>query len=263
MKKVLKLLPLLSILFLLSGCLSSGIDILVNKDGSGEIIQTFHVQKEYMGFMNLGEAAADPNMINKVELTNRAKSMGEGVTFTKVEPVAGNSPFAGYKAYYSFRDISKVKTSSSPMTTPGETVDDSDWIRFDFKKGGTSTLTIISLSQEEEYDGDGEDFGSDDGDFETEEADENMIEQMKQIYKTMHFWFKVKVNGNISNTNAVYSDRSEVTIMDMRFEKIVENDELFSKITSEQNSSIDEVRDQLEKIGVKIDDQEKIEISFR
>ena len=56
---------------------------------------------------------------------------------------------------------------------------------------------------------------------------------------------------------------SEVTLMDMNFEKIVENDDLFSHITSENSSDLDEIREQLEKIGVKVDDQEKIEISFR
>ncbi len=51
--------------------------------------------------------------------------------------------------------------------------------------------------------------------------------------------------------------------MDMSFEKIVENDEIFSHITSENSADLDEIRDRLESIGVKVDDQERIDISFR
>jgi hypothetical protein len=262
MKKIQRILPVISVLFLLSGCLSSGVEITVNKDGSGEIIQTFQVQKEYLGFMNLGDAATDPNMIDKAELANRAKTMGEGVTFRKVEPVSPNSSYAGYKAYFAFTDIRNVRTSATPMTSPGENVVESELIRFDFKKGGTSTLTMITQSVDDQYDED-DDYDSDDEDLEAEQVDDGMKEQMKQIYKTMHFWFKVKVNGNITDTNALYADQSEITIMDMKFEKIIENDALFTEMTSQKNSSLEEVRDQLEALGVKIDDQEKIEISFR
>ncbi|MDA3810480.1 MAG: hypothetical protein PF518_09155 [Spirochaetaceae bacterium] len=261
MNKVFKLLTLLLAVFLLSSCLSSGIEIIVNKDGSGKIIQTFQVQQEYMAFMNLGDEVIDPNMINQQELVDRATQMGEGVRFEKVEPVKPGSSYAGYTATYSFTDISKVKTTATPMTSPVEMEEDeSDWITFDFKKGGTSILTIMSSSNDDidgEYDG--EEYESD----ETPDADEGMKEQMKQIYKSMHFWFKVKVNGDISKTNALYSSPSEVIIMDMNFENIVEDDDLFSYITSDNSSDLKSVRDQLEKIGVKIDDQEKIEISFR
>ena len=261
MKKVLKLLPLMLGVIMLSSCLSSGIEIEVNKDGSGQIIQTFHVQKEYMAFMNLGEETTDPNMINRQELGNRARDMGEGVTFSKVEPAPEASPFAGYKAFFTFTDIRKIRTTATPMTTPGETVDASEWITFDFKKGNTSTLTIISASDDEDYDE--QDEYSDSDSESSEEVDESMQEQLKQIYSTMHFWFKVRVKGNISNTNARYSTNNEIALMDMSFEKIVENDDVFSHITSDSNSDLDEIREDLERIGVKVDDQEKIDITFR
>lgn len=262
MKKELHLLPLLTAVFLLSSCLSSGIDIVVNKDGSGEISQTFNVQKEYISFMNLGEQGiSDLNMIDKETLISMAAQMGEGVTFSKVEPVSETSSYGGYTAYFKFPDITKVRTPPMPMTTPGEEIDTTDWISFDFKKGGTAKLTIISPQEEDEEDWDDGDV---DSDSETPDMeDESMADQMKQIYKTMHFWLKIKVNGSISTTNALYVDGSEISIIDMDFEKVVENDDLFKHMTSGNNPDLEEVRDQLEKIGVKVDDQEKIEVSFR
>jgi len=259
MKKLLLALSTAIISIVFTGCLSSGIDISVNKDGSGEIIETFYVLKEYVAFMGLDEENSDPNMINREQLNQKAKTMGEGVTFSKVEAAEGSSPLAGYKAYYTFSDITKIKTSITPMTAPGELVEeDTDWITFNFKKGSSPVLTINSKQQDEsETSEDMETYP------ESEETDEGMIEQMKEIYESMNFWFKITVNGRISDTNASYSEGSTVTIMDMNFEKIVENDELFTKITSDTNSELKDYKEELEKIGVKIDDQEKIEIKFR
>ena len=254
MKKTIKLLNLLLLAGLLTSCLSSGVDIVVNKDGSGEIIQTFQIQKEYMAFMNQGETQTDPNMIDRQALANMAASMGEGVTLKKVEPADAASPYGGYKAYFVFSDISKVRTPSSPMTTPGELTDSSDWISFAFKKGGTSTLTVMTTGSDQMDDSDEMEMTEET----TSEEDEGMKEQMKEIYKTMHFWVKIQVNGNISDTNALYSDQSEVIMMDMNFEKIVENDSLFSHLTASANADLEDVRDELEKVGVRIDDQEKI-----
>lgn len=214
-----------------------------------------------MAFMNMGESGTtDPNMINMEQLESLAAAMGEGVTLERVEPAPEDSLYGGYKAYYKFEDINKVRTSPMPMTTPGETSEDSDWISFQFRKGGTAKLTIISAQDEDD------DFGSDDEEWDSEppSAEEQaQMDQMKQIYRTMHFWVKVHVDGNITNTNALYADGSEVTIMDMSFEKIIENDKLFMELTSDQNNDLDKVRKDLENAGVKIDDRERIDISFR
>ncbi len=263
MKKKLLILVITMLTIFITGCLSSGIDITVNKDGSGEIVQTFKVLKEYTAFMNLeDESNTDPNMINEMELGKIATAMGKGVTLRKVEPMSEESLYAGYKAYFDFTDISKVKTSITPMMAPGmmET-EESDLVSFDFKQGKTSILTIISYPEMEE---DSDEYPEEDLEtVDSEMSDEGMMEQFKQAYKTMHFWFKVKVNGTISDSNAFYTDSSTATIMDMNFEKIVENDKLFTELTSNQNSDLDKYKEELEKIGVKIDDQEIIEIKFK
>lgn len=260
MKKVSKILLLLVAAGILSSCLQSGVDITVNKDGSGELVQTFKVQREYMAFMSLGEAAGDPNMINRDQLEQMALIMGEGVTLKKVTPSPDDNPYAGYEAVYAFTDITKLKTSPTPMTTPGETVEESDWITFGFSRGNTAKLNIISKESEEDMMEESEEEWESSRPSEEEQA---QIDQMKQIYRTMHFWFKIHFNGTISNTNALYSDKSTVTIMDMSFEKIVENDKLFMKLTSEGESDLDKIRGDLEKAGVKVDDSNNIEVSFR
>lgn len=260
MKKVSKILLLLAVAGIMSSCLQSGIDITVNKDGSGELVQTFKVQREYMAFMNLGESSGDPNMINRDQLEQMAGIMGEGVVLKKIIPSPADNIYAGYEAVYSFSDITKLKTSPTPMTTPGETVDESDWITFDFSRGNTAKLTVISQESEEEMMEESEEEWESSEPSAEEQA---QIDQMKQIYRTMHFWFKIHFNGSITNTNALYSDKSAITIMDMSFEKIVENDDLFKKLTSEGESDLEKIRGDLEKAGVKVDDSDNIEVSFR
>lgn len=259
MKKIVKYLCLLSVTAIMSSCLQSGIDITVNKDGSGELIQTFKVQREYTSFLNMGEASGDPNMINMEQLEQMAGIMGEGVRLESVEASPDDNPYAGYKAHYSFSDINKLKTSPTPMTTPGETMDGMNWITFQFKKGETAKLTILSENKKEEKD----DMEWKSESEEPTEEDKAQIEQMKQIYRTMHFWFKIHFDGIITNTDALYTDKKSITIMDMSFEKIVENDDLFMKLTAQGESDLDKIRDDLENAGVKVDDRDRIEVTFR
>lgn len=255
MKKIL-LAVLISLL--LMGCISSGVTVKVNKDGSGEVIQTFQIIKDFVGFMSMSEEPTDPNLIDREALELAAKAMGKGVTLSKVEPMPENSPYAGYIAYFSFSDISKIRVSASPSTSPeASNEDSSDWISFDFDKGSTSKLTMYLPDEEE-----GEAPEEENGELEAS-ADEGLGDQLKEIYKDMHYWMTIEFNGKITNTNASFVNGSTVTIFDMNFEKIVENDELFKKVTGDDPGSMKEYKDELATAGVFIDDQQEIVVSFR
>ena len=259
MKKIILtvLLPLL-----LLGCISSGVIVKVNKDGSGEIVQTFKIKKDFVGFLSMSEEPTDPNLIDMESLNLAAKAMGEGVSLTKVEPMTEDSAYAGYKAYFKFQDISKIKVSASPSTSPEAISEDSkDWINFDFTKGKTSKLTM-HLSEQDTEQTDQKTSSEKDEAVEAS-TEEGLGDQLKEIYKDMHYWMKVEVVGNITNTNALYVDGSQITIFDMNFEKIVENDELFKKVTAENPGSMNEYKDELSKVGVFIDDKEEITVSFK
>ena len=253
-----KLLLTVLIPLLLMGCISSGVTVKVNKDGSGEIVQTFKIKRDFVGFMSMSEEPTDPNLIDREALELAAEAMGEGVSLSKVEPMPEDSPYAGYKAYFEFTDISKIRVNAEPSTSPESSADDSDWISFDFDKGSTSKLTMYLPEEEEE----GEAITEENGEIEAS-ADESMGDQLKEIYKDMHFWMKVEVNGKITDSTASFVDGSTITIFDMNFEKIVENDELFKKVTGEDPGSMKEYKDELATAGVFIDDQDKITVSFK
>jgi hypothetical protein len=262
MKKIL-LVIIIPLLFM--GCISSGVTVKVNKDGSGEIIQTFQIKREFVGFLSMSEEPTDPNLIDKEALEMAAQAMGEGVSLEKVEAMPETSPYAGYIAYFKFKDISKIKVSASPSTSPEAAEEDNnEWITFDFKKGSTSKLTMYLENTPEE-----EEVTElvEQEDLDTEEAaseiGEGMGEQLMEIYKDMHYWMNVEVNGKIIDTNASFTDGSVITLFDMNFEKIVENTELFEKVTGEDPGSMKEYKDELATAGVFIDDQAEIIISFK
>lgn len=265
MKKLFILFMLL-IPFILMSCLSSGEDIMVNKDGSGQIIQTFMVKKDYVGFLNLSDQPSDPNLINMDELTAAAEFMGDGVTFDKVEPMPDDSPYAGYKAYYTFKDIAKVKANATPVTSPEAAEDNkADSIRFEFTPGKTSALTILMPNDKSAGT---EDSTVPEESSETDEAgkadDAGMTEQLKQIYKDMHYWIRISVAGDITDTDARHVDNSTIVILDMTFDKIVDNDELFAKITADNsNKEMEQFADELSDVGVLVEDKDVVSVKFK
>ena len=259
MKKI--ILAILIPLFFM-GCISSGVTVKVNKDGSGEIIQTFKIKKDFVGFLSMSDEPTDPNLIDREALELTAKSMGEGVSLAKVEPMPENSPYAGYIAYFKFKDISAIKVSASPSTSPeAASEENNDWVSFDFDKGSTSKLTMYlsGMTDDDTYESS---ESEDSGEMEAS-ADEGLGDQLKDIYKDMHYWMTFEFNGKITDTNASFVEGSNITIFDMNFEKIVENDELFKKVTNDDPGSMKEYKEELATAGVYIDDQEEITVSFK
>ncbi len=255
-----KLLFALIVPVLFASCISSGEDITVHKDGSGQLVETFKIKRDYVGFLNLSDQPSDPNLIDMEALTKAASEMGEGVTLKKVEPMPADSPYAGYKAFYTFTDISKVRANASPATSPATASGGEDKrIRFAFTPGRTPTLTIFMPDEEKSKAEESAKTTKDTGKTE----DPKMKEQLKQIYKDMHFWIKVTVDGKILNTNARHTENSTVTLLDMSFDKIVDNDELFTKVTADNTKNMKGFMNELADAGVLIEDQNKIEVTFK
>ncbi len=258
-----KLLLALIVPVLLISCISSGEDITVHNDGSGQLVETFKIKRDYVGFLNLSDQPSDPNLIDMDALTKAASELGEGVTLKKVEPMPADSPYAGYKAFYTFTDISKVRANASPATSPATASGGEDKrIRFTFIPGRTPTLTIFMPDEKKKKAEKSAKVSKDTGNTGDTE-DPKMKEQLKQIYKDMHFWIKVTVDGKILNTNARHTENSTVTLLDMSFDKIVDNDELFTKVTADNTEDMKDFMNELADAGVLIEDQNKIDVTFK
>ncbi|MDA3940171.1 MAG: hypothetical protein PF693_12845 [Spirochaetia bacterium] len=258
MKKII-LAVIIPLLFM--GCISSGVTVKVNKDGSGELIQTFKIKRDFVGFLSMSEEPTDPNLIDREALELTAQVMGEGVSLSKVEPMPESSPYAGYTAYFSFKDISLIQVSASPSTSPeAASEENNDWILFDFEKGSTSKLTMyLNVITEED---ENSTIIEEEEELEAS-AEEGLGDQLKDIYKDMHYWMNFEFTGKIIDTNALFVEGSNITILDMNFENLVENDAVFKKVTNDVPGSMKEYKEELALAGVFIDDQPEIIVSFK
>jgi hypothetical protein len=267
--KALKIVVLLAISLALMGCFESIVLLRVNKDGSGTIEETVVISDAFMELMKSfgGEEKGEEEeeLINEQELLDKAASMGEGVRYVSAEPVKTDRG-SGYKAIYSFSDINEVRINQNP----GENVSPppmggeeqgpvEEWLRFAFSGGRTATLEIIypsdmEMEQEEEPAEGGADMDS----------NPEMMEMMRELYQDMHIGIAVEVAGEITETNASYVDGSTVTLMDIDFAKILQDEEKFKELMNANPETIEEMKELVkDNPGIKVEIEESIRIRFR
>jgi len=268
--KALKLVVLLVISLALMGCFESLILLRVNKDGSGTIEETVVISDAFMELMKSfggqeeAEQEEEEDLVDEEQLAEKASSMGADVRLVSAEPVKTDRG-AGYKAIYSFSDINKIQINQNPgenVTAPSmggeEEQPVEEWLRFKFSGGSTATLDIlypqdVEVEQEEE---------SSEGEVDMESNPE-MMEMMRQLYQDMHIGIAVEVDGRITETNASYVEDSTVTLMDVDFAKILEDEQKFKDLLSANPNTIEEMKEVIQdNPGIKVEIQENIQIRF-
>jgi hypothetical protein len=269
--KALKVVVLLVLTLALMGCFESIVLLRVNKDGSGIIEETVVISDAFMELMkSFGgeeegeEQEQDP--INEQELRDKAASMGQGVRYVSAEPVKTDRG-SGYKAIYSFSDINDVRINQNP----GENVSPppmggeeegpvEEWLRFNFSGGRTATLEIIyPRDMEEEM----EEEESAEGEADMDSNPE-MMQMMRELYQDMHIGIAVEVDGEIVETNASYVDGATVTLMDIDFAKILEDEQKFKELMNANPETVEEMKELVkDNPGIKVEIEKAIRIRFR
>jgi hypothetical protein len=269
--KALKIVVLLLLTLALMGCFESIVLLRLDKDGSGTIEETVVISDAFMELMkSFGgeeegeEEEEDP--INEQELMDKAASMGEGVRYVYAMPVKTDRG-SGYKAIYSFSDINDVRINqnpgenvSPPPTGGEEEAPVEEWLQFNFSGGRTPTLEIIyprdieeEMEQEEPAEGEMD-----------MDSNPEMMEMMRELYRDMRFRIAVEVNGEIVETNASYVDGSTVTLMDIDFAKILEDEEKFKELMNANPETVEEMKELVkDNPGIKVEIEEAIRIRFR
>lgn len=233
----------------------------VNKDGSGTIEELFVMRD--MGF-------GQSKPFNEEEVKAAAIDFGEGVNYKSSEKFIVDD-MTGYKAVYTFDDINKIQLPENLMDgifdLPSDEVS-KDFIEFSYKKGKTSTLEIkfpvISDEDEDMYDGE-EEFmdGEEDASVNSEEEAQKK-EMMKQMYKGMEMKFAIKVNGDITSSDASYTENNEVILMDMVFDEILKDEEILDKITMGEDQDEEAFMKMMKKIpGMKFEVKKNLTVKFK
>ena len=95
----------------------------------------------------------------------------------------------------------------------------------------------------------------------------NQIEAIKQMYGSMKIAFRVKVDGQIKKTNALFIDagsKDTITLLEMDFGKLLESPAAATRLASlGDQQDMNEAKKKLKGFpGLKIETSPRVEITF-
>ena len=253
-----KFVATLSVLLLVfvTGCMDVTMDIKVNKDGSGVLTQRVFMGGAMLGMMGAMGDGGDTSLYKVDDLKAAAEKMGDGVTFASVVDVTNKKGDKGFRASYNFPDITALNLQSSDDTGMGQMM---EGMSFEFEGGETAKLTINMPGAAEGGSASDEGGGA-------EQMGAEQMAQMQQMFDGMRFWIRVRVDGTIAETNAQYVNKRKtgVTLMKMDIGEMVKNVELMKKLEDSGNSSPAAIKKVFGDVDfLRVEDQEKVEISFK
>ncbi|MEA3437515.1 MAG: hypothetical protein U9R43_13680 [Thermodesulfobacteriota bacterium] len=269
-------------LLLASGCIDATTVVSVKKDGSGSLFDIMFVGKglqqmiQQMSTAMGGEAAADQSANPLMDIEKykaQAATKGEGVRFISAKELKKTDGTIGVGVVYAFEDIRKLKISSDPDIpgqTGGQASKKSNPITFDFVSDHGPKL-IINLSQGDN----GEKLKPKSMEMPpvvTQEIPSEQLAQMKQMFDGFRVRIMVKVDGEISRTNASYVEidtqskkKQLVTLLDMNIGEIMKDEETFKKLAA--MGEIQDMKTAAEKLkgmpGLKIETARRVEVEFQ
>lgn len=301
MRQISKLAVIILLSMVLMGCIETDTVIKIKPDGSGTVEETFLMNKEVgqmMGGMMTGMVGAmaegmaemgeqmgvDESQEMKQELKQGLKEeikkkdiffdeeklkkkvseMGEGVSYVSGKKIA-TAEKEGYKAVYAFADINKLKCNMKSSKGPGKEDVESEkpeLVTFEFAKGDPATLIVrMPLSQNQKL---------------TEKpkpsnmqgnAKTNMDfppEMVKAMFKGMRMSMAIEVEGAIIETNATHCEDSRITLMEMDFDKLLEDEEKFKEFTKTNPQTYEEAKELMADIpGIKVELEPEVKIKFK
>lgn len=256
----------IGILYLtLSGCLEVKSKITMNSDGSGTVEETVLMSKETASFFYEFMAIfQDPDSVKEIELftedsfIKQAATMGDGVTFFSREKI-NNDKMEGVKVIYKFKDINNLLIDQnpsvrSPIEADAEPIENKQTIGFSYKKGNPSTLKIINNSKE---------FESKVKNNEEHETSPEIAERLKEIMNDLKFSLTIEFPKSISETNATFRDGNTITLFDIDFGKIVQNQEKWEKFMDLPEGDFESLKKIMKDLpGIKIDLNKEIVVKF-
>jgi hypothetical protein len=280
--RILKLLCALGMMVFLYGCFQTDTVVRVKPDGSGVIEETFLLSKDMLdSVQNLakelkaedGKAQSDEKKENQdplqgmiQEARSKASQYGPDVSFVSATPIKTDT-MGGYKAVYAFKDINTIRINQNPenkVGKPGESAEPSakkdEFIHFKLVKGPVSTLTVTMPKPKE----DKKDQTQKDKEPNKSPAAPQATEMMKNLFKELRVRVALDIDGAITKTNATYRNKSELTLFEMQFGKILENKEVFEKVTAAEPKTMEEMKSLVRGLeGLKIEMNNPVVVEFQ
>ena len=206
--------------------------------------------------------AGDESLCDEENLQEEGAKMGEGVRLTSSEPIDEDGR-RGCRAFYDFDDINQLTINQNPgdQMPSGMTEDEpgsaEDVVTFSFTPGSPATL-VINLPQ---------DFQDNNPDEDPAEVDstqsEEQLAMMREMFEGARIHMAVAVEGAIIETNASYVDGNRITLIDIDFDLLLEDEEQLELLSNANPQTTAEVKALLEGVdGIKVETTEEIIVRF-
>lgn len=279
-------------LLLTSGCIEMHLLLSLKPDGSGTIRETVLMSSQVIGPMREMAAAmqaeaeqngttppppsSDP--LGEEQIRKGAERFGAGVQYVSHEMIDDGEK-QGYRAVYSFSDINAVRTSQNPTSAipefPGDNGEgetegqgDDETVSFAFTPGSPATLVITPAGLNEDKDQTIKESTAPEGDAEFQAEAQEMAEQnkeeMKQLFRGMRVSIAVQLEGEIVRSNASFREGNTVTVIDVDFDALLDNEDALSKLERADDLDPAEIKALMRSIpGIRFETEDSIEVLFR
>lgn len=277
MKYLLHTIIFILLAMFLSGCLMVNTKVYLNPDGSGTIEERVLMKDSFVemfqGFMEaFTDSTEEPekfSLFDEEELREDAEKYGDGVTYESGKEITIEG-WQGSIAVYKFDDISKVKLNPDPedkvslgmeetdVETDDEPEEENEYLQFKFEEGDLSRLTIIFPEQDFEMDDDEE------TELDTLQDSGDMGEEILRLMEGMQISVSIEFDGEITETNATYVEDSEITLLDVDFTKLLENEEKFEELKEKKPETLAEFKEIVKEVpGIRIEFEEEVQVNFK
>jgi len=275
MKSLLKLSILTFLAVLLTGCIEMHTVVTVKKDGSGLVEENIFIGKEIINmFKEFAAAFADSTqpqqefkMFEEEKIKAKASELGEGIEFVSMKNIVTDEK-EGYTAIYKFKDLNKVKVNQDPSNEMpmGESQEGSDttseYVFFKFIKG-TPNRIEFKLPEGKKEDKSVDTTKTDEPATNEIPPDSADVEKMIKFMKDMRVKIEIKIDGEITKTNATHVDGNTITLFDIDFAQLLSDTEKFEQFKKVNPDSFEEVKKLVSGIpGMKIELNKEVFIEF-
>ncbi|VAX26353.1 hypothetical protein MNBD_IGNAVI01-1371 [hydrothermal vent metagenome] len=276
MKTLFKFFPIFLLVLTLTGCIDVQYKMNLKTDGSGTIEEIVYMNSAMIqmlkGFMAMGNDSTQQkefSLFDEDELRKEAKDLGKGVRYVSGEELKDNGR-EGYRAVFEFDDVNKIKMNedvSNKTPSMGEEETPEDDITFKFIKGSPATLMIYMPEDDEgENEVEGQNEAAEGNEVESDSnsiQDEEWTDEMKNMMKDFRISIQIELDGDIVETNATNVDGSNITLLEVSFNKLLEDPEKFKKLKGLDDASYEETKELLKDIpGVKLEMNEEVKVVF-
>jgi len=230
---------------LTSGCIRSTTRIELKADGSGTILQENAVSAQALamikGFAASKEADAKqpaPDLFTREQAMKTAEAMG--VTFVSGEPIK-TGELEGYRARYSFDDITKVKVNmqQGPDSLVPAAAEKEPPFGFSFSRGAASSLLTIQMPETPGGGFPGGAFpgmpGGGGADADKSQAAQALA-MMKMMMQGMFLDVSLAVDGRIIKSNANHVQGSTITLLQVDFDKLLGDETALKRLEAAKDT---------------------------